>query len=490
MPRDASPAAAPGGQLRASIMGVLLFSAVAGGTLLFQPQPLLSDPIDLGGLPEIGSRNGVLAATLVAAPRTVHIGKASFLGAGFNGSYGGPVLRVRAGDRVRLHVVNRMADAINLHFHGMRVSPQGHGDNVRIAIPPGQSFDYDFGIPPNHPPGLFWYHDHAPGAAEAHVTAGLSGALLVEGFAARFAGLSAVPQKLLVLKDWNDSHCTGIFLRRELHCRVVSINAQSDWRDVLPPGGVELWRVSNQGANLTLHLRSPGLMFRVIGRDGMPARNTAQSDRFDIMPASRVDVLLRAASPGLHRLFADSVLTGAGQALTTERAIGGILNGPYISATPLNPSAPPQQDLRAWHVDARRTIRFTQDNAKGEYYINGKLFDPARTDFRVPLGNVEEWTVQNATDDFHEFHIHQVGFEVTEINGVAQTFSGYVDDVAVPTHGEVRVLIAFTDPVIVGHIMFHCHVLNHEDHGMMSMLEVYRPGVAHMCRFGAQGSLK
>jgi FtsP/CotA-like multicopper oxidase with cupredoxin domain len=116
------------------------------------------------------------------------------------------------------------------------------------------------------------------------------------------------------------------------------------------------------------------------------------------------------------------------------------------------------------------------------YTINGRTFDPLRIDLKVPLGSVEEWTVVNDTPDFHEFHIHQLGFQLTEINHAQQAFAGFVDDVRVPEHGEVKLLIPFTDPVMVGHVMFHCHVLNHEDRGMMATLEIFRPGFLHICR--------
>jgi suppressor of ftsI len=73
------------------------------------------------------------------------------------------------------------------------------------------------------------------------------------------------------------------------------------------------------------------------------------------------------------------------------------------------------------------------------------------------------------------FHIHQIHFQVTEINSVPQTFEGYVDDVRVPEHGEVKLILPFTEPQIVGTFMYHCHVANHEDGGMMANIEVYDP---------------
>ena len=138
-------------------------------------------------------------------------------------------------------------------------------------------------------------------------------------------------------------------------------------------------------------------------------------------------------------------------------------------------------DLRGRPIGAHRLVVFGQNDAASIYTINGRVFDPARIDLRIPLGTIEEWPIRNDTADFHEFHIHQVRFQITAINAVAQTFAGDVDTVAVPAHGSVTLLVPFTDPVIAKHIMFHCHVLKHEDRGMMASIEVYTPGAAPIC---------
>ena len=96
-------------------------------------------------------------------------------------------------------------------------------------------------------------------------------------------------------------------------------------------------------------------------------------------------------------------------------------------------------------------------------------------DVRVPLGNIEEWTIRNDSDDMHIFHIHQIGFQVVEINGKPVPFTGYVDTVLVPERGQVKLRMPFTDRVILGRFVFHCHVLRHEDLGMMANIEVYDP---------------
>jgi suppressor of ftsI len=120
---------------------------------------------------------------------------------------------------------------------------------------------------------------------------------------------------------------------------------------------------------------------------------------------------------------------------------------------------------------------FTQSADRTHFYINGKLFGERGTETTVPLGSVEEWTIRNEDNQLHNFHTHQVPFLVTEINGVQQPMLGLVDTMTIPskvggTPGSAKIKIAFTDPIIVGRFVFHCHVTKHEDKGMMQTIEV------------------
>ena len=131
----------------------------------------------------------------------------------------------------------------------------------------------------------------------------------------------------------------------------------------------------------------------------------------------------------------------------------------------------PVADLRRRITD-RRTIVFSESADGDTFFVDGRTFDPNRTDTRVKLGAIEEWTIRNKSGELHDFHIHQTHFQVTEVNHVRQRFDGYQDIVNVPVHGEVKVVIPFTDPGIVGRFVYHCHLLSHEDKGMMATIEV------------------
>ena len=139
--------------------------------------------------------------------------------------------------------------------------------------------------------------------------------------------------------------------------------------------------------------------------------------------------------------------------------------------------APATPDLRQVPITAKRDFTFAQKPGEEVYMINGRTFDHARVDTRVPLGSVEEWTIHNDTEDMHVFHIHQLHFQVVAINGEPQPFDAVLDTVRVPEGGSVTLRIPFTERQIVGRFMYHCHVLKHEDKGMMANIEVYDPAV-------------
>jgi suppressor of ftsI len=130
----------------------------------------------------------------------------------------------------------------------------------------------------------------------------------------------------------------------------------------------------------------------------------------------------------------------------------------------------PSEQLKT--VEARDpdfTVVFTED--KNGFYINGKKFAMGSAPMvRAPVGSMQHWRVVNATREVHPFHIHQVHFLAYAINGVASEMPEWLDTVNVPYGGTVDLIMDFTDPVIRGVSVFHCHLLSHEDKGMMAKI--------------------
>ena len=188
---------------------------------------------------------------------------------------------------------------------------------------------------------------------------------------------------------------------------------------------------------------------------------------------------MRGARPGRYKLVARQFSTGPdGDQYPPQLLATVASSGAQAPEIPLPTSFPPITDLRDRRIDARRQIDFA-DQGDG-FTINGQMYDHNRIDTTVPLGNVEEWTIRNTSRELHVFHIHQTDFQVVEINGVAQRFTGYQDTVSLPFKtkrgpGTVKVIIPFTNPVIVGKFVYHCHIVQHADQGMMANIEVVAP---------------
>ncbi len=466
---------------RRRAMGFLAL-AIAG----FAAQPAsaddkLSPPGDFRQLPELASRNGVLTATLTAEPKVIVIDGVRLDALVFNGEYGGPVLRLKPGDRMRLKLVDHTSLAVNLHFHGSHASPGGHGDNMHVQVAPGGSFDYRLTVPPDQPPGLYWYHTHIHGLAEQEVNGGLSGAMIIDGAEKWVPAAAGARARLLVLKTYTLARPDDADVAR-LHGVVQSINGAAHADIVGKAGATEFWRISNQSPNDYYHLSIKGLHFRIVGLDGAATGQPIDADRLDIPPAGRIEALVTLPGPGAYPLLSNSTPTGVGRAMKVVRELAMLkVEGtppPVVAAAtpPAAPAPPPQAaDLSQAALSAKRLIVFSQKPGEEVYLINGKVYDHDRIDTRVPLGSIEEWTIRNTTDDMHVFHIHQVHFQVMSINGEPQPFDRVLDTVRVPEQGEVVLRIPFTNPLMVGEFMYHCHVLKHEDKGMMANIEVYDP---------------
>ena len=133
--------------------------------------------------------------------------------------------------------------------------------------------------------------------------------------------------------------------------------------------------------------------------------------------------------------------------------------------------------VRSSPITQRRTFAFSVKRQKTAFFISEQVFDENRTDVTVKLGNTEEWTILNKDSQYHDFHIHQTGLLVTEVNDVPTDFDGLRDTFSVLPQrdgkpGEAKLIIPFTNPEIVGRFVFHCHVVKHEDKGMMMRVEV------------------
>ena len=421
--------------------------------------------------PVVASRAGTLRESLTAAQSMVSVAGRQATATVYNGQYIPPTLRVRPGDTIRLRLTNAIGQPTSLHSHGLTVSPRDNSDNVFLQVAPGQTLDYEIRLPASQPPGLFWYHPHAHGFSDDQTRNGMSGALIVDGLLDPFPTLRHLRERVMVLKDLQvkNGRVAHLHIGEDA---IRTLNGVVNPVIVMRPGETELWRIGNFGADLYYSLTLEGHRFQLVARDGNRRARLTTIDSLSLSPGARVEVLVTAGAPGVYRLQTGDIDTGKdgnqykGTVMATVRVEG-------TPATPaaLPPALLPVEDLRG-KVTNRRTIVFSESRDGDTFFIDGKTFDMNRTDIRVKLGAIEEWTIRNEADELHSFHIHQGPFQLTEINGVPQPPDDHRDIVDVPIGGEVKVIIPFTNPLIVGRFVYHCHILSHEDRGMMATIEV------------------
>jgi suppressor of ftsI len=423
--------------------------------------------------PSVFSYGGALAVTLTAQRATVAVAGQQVVAEVYNGSYIPPTLRLRPGDVIQLRLVNRLDQPTNLHTHGLHVSPSGNSDNVFLTVPPGQARDFEFRIPANHPSGLFWYHPHAHHFSNEQVRNGMSGALIVEGLLDSIPRLRGIRERVLLLKDIQLED--GKVANRGIGDRAIrTLNGLVNPTLNLRPGETELWRIGNIGANLYYRLRLDGHRLYQVARDGNRLSHVVAADEILLEPGGRIEVMVQPARSGTFVLRTLAMDTGpAGNQYPGTELATMQVEGEAVTPRLLEGALLPVEDLRG-KVTGARTIVLSEGEVAGQdvFYVNGKPFDPNRVDTRVRLGAVEAWTVKNQSDELHDFHIHQGGFQLIEVNGVPQPLDGYYDTVNVPLRGEVKIIIPFTESTEVGKFVYHCHLLSHEDKGMMATLEV------------------
>ena len=443
-------------------------------------------PIPFSNPPIIESAGGILRATLTVAPTEVIVAGKIVKTTVYNGLYMPPVLKVQPGETIRLRLINGHKSPLptNVHYHGLGVSPKGHGDNVFIEVDPGDPpFDYNIPIPDDHPQGLFWYHPHFHPDVNSAIAGGLSGGLIIGDILKPFPELRDITERIMLLKDLKlDEQGQPVPDPDPAGPTIRTINGLFQPEIEIAPGELQFWRIGNIGANIYYKLRfDEKLPFYIIGIDGNLQNQIIETRELLIPPASRYEVLVRGPKKGKYRLHAEAFNTGPAGDAYPHQLLGTLVShGHKVDPIPLPSVFPPVIDLAELRPDFTRKVVFNDTDNPNVFVIDNKVYDHDRIDQMVRLGDLEEWTVQNASQELHVFHIHQTDFQVTEINGVRQRFTGYQDTVTLPIAtkkgpGEIKIRIPFTNPLIVGKFVYHCHIVQHADQGMMANIEVVSP---------------
>ena len=525
------------------------------------------------GEPEdLRSQNGVLEVHLTAYDSIDTSGAKRYC---FTDDAGreSPNLRVSPGDLVILHLKNKLIDlspggtaavhahvhphtaadpctsgimsavSTNLHFHGLTIPPVCHQDDVlKTSVQPGDAaFEYQFRIPKDEPPGLYWYHPHIHGFSKEQLLGGASGALIVEGIERAKRSVAGLPERVFIIRDQDlvnpnappsrtepvipkflidrdgDSANNGTGFGKP--AKDLSINyVPVPYPDYPPatiemkPGERQLWRVLNASAitylNLEVLVHRTAQPLALVAMDGVPMSHGAAQDEsvnvqthIGLPPGARAEFVVTGPEAGETGLLVTrTVDTGPGGENDTNRMLAKVIASPAapeprsrLQSSP-DPLPPPTE---AWLGDVApvrvRRLYFSEKLADPndptsavEFYLTVDGQEPKMFDMNSDIpnivaqqGTVEDWMIENRSNELHAFHIHQLHFLLLDYAGRQVNEDFLRDTVNVPyfdgrslTYPSIRVRMDFRDPNVVGTFVYHCHLLEHEDKGMMGLIRV------------------
>jgi FtsP/CotA-like multicopper oxidase with cupredoxin domain len=416
-------------------------------------------------------------------------------------------------------------------------------DVLKTSIQPRDPpFQYRFRIPADQPPGLYWYHPHIHGFTKVQVLGGASGAIIVEGIERADKAVAGLAERTLIIRDQDLVHPDAppsksepvvpkVLLERDgdaanngtgfgKPAKDLSINfVPVPYPDYPPatmemrPGRRELWRVLNASAitylNLAVLFDNKPQPMGLVALDGVPLNENGTSPvdyvswqtHLGVPPGARVEFIVTGPAVGTRGLLVTrTVDTGPGGENDPNRALATITaseTAPEVRSKLASSPAPRPPPREAWLGDVTpvrtRRLYFSEKlldpsdpNSATEFYltVDGQAAGPFDPNSGVPnivakQGTVEDWIIENRSNELHAFHIHQLHFLLLDYLGRPVSEPFLRDTVNVPyfdgkalVYPAVRLRMDFRDPNSVGDFVYHCHLLEHEDNGMMGLIRV------------------
>ena len=458
-------------------------------------------------LPELPEAHSPVKLSAVSDSDT---GKSNFRYAGSNTP---PVIRVRPGTTLKVEYSNELArqsreDCIghpcmnmtNLHFHGLHVSPNAPQDDVLdMMAMPGETLHYSVQIPPQQPPGLYWYHTHPHGESYRQDLDGMSGAIVVEGIERYVPEVLNMRERILVLRDLvlpddgaDRSRVMESVSMPTTQCgtapdhpeRAFTVNGVLRPQIDIAPGERQFWRIVNASPDRYADLKLDSGPLEVVAMDGMPLAYHDPSipkrsmNHVLVPPAGRVEAIVTGPpSDSRATLRTECFDTGPDGDSNPAMVLADLVSAKTVGRSthralrvpPVHAIFSPAVVKRVEAAEPQFVVNFSED--KQGFYINGQKFQMTdRPMLTVKIGSLQHWRVENPTKEVHPFHIHQVHFLVYAVGDKRLKDPVWLDTVDVPYGSTVDLVMDFTDPIIRGMSLFHCHLLNHEDKGMMAKI--------------------
>jgi len=443
--------------------------------------------LSLRNVPDLNPDPRILEINLTAEVAQVEVSPGRKVEAWtYNGAIPGPLIRLSVGDRLIVHFTNKLSSPTTVHWHGLRLPIQMDGvpGASQLQVEPGGVFTYDFVVPDA---GLYWYHPHVMSAAQ--VGFGLYGAFLVDDPSETFtvdeerilvlSDIDLTPQN--TLEDPETGGSTGMAFGREGNTLLV--NGRNRPRVTMRSGRTQRWRVVNAAKSRFFNLDpGNGLKFTKIGDDAGLQEYSEDVETLVLAPGERADVFYTPrAKPGteygLHAYLFNRGF-GSVEARQSEDLFTVVMaDTPAVTPRPLprvTRVIEPISQAGATPVALEFGIEQTEDKSFF-YTINGKPLDTI-TPIKAVVGETQIWTVSNTTSWSHPLHLHGFFFQVLDKDGKPKRPLQWKDTVNVPFKESVKIVVRFDDRP--GSWMYHCHVLDHAEGGLMSVVQLSRPGEA------------
>ncbi|MDP8969294.1 MAG: multicopper oxidase domain-containing protein [Actinomycetota bacterium] len=404
---------------------------------------------------------------------------------GINQDYLGPTLRARRGERVVINVHNGVDEATSMHWHGMHLPARMDGGPHQL-IQPGRTWSPGWEI--DQPAASLWYHPHLHGSTEEHVYRGLAGMFILDDERSRGLGLPAeygVDDIPVIVQDKKIDggrldHSPAMVAPTGVLGDTVAVNGTTNPYLDVTTQRVRLRLLNASNARIYNFGFDDDRAFAIVGSDAGLLPAPVEADRILLSPGERAEIVA-TMTPGEDAVLR-SYPAELGADFFTQRFAGGddTLDLLQLRATE---SLAPSGDIPAVlterpgldQADAVQTRHFRL----GGTSINGLGMDTERIDEVVTVGDTEIWELRNADGTPHNFHVHDVRFQVLDLDGNKPPahLSGWKDTVYLRPGSSARLIMRFTDYTDPSFpYMFHCHLLRHEDQGMMGQFVVVEAG--------------
>jgi len=450
----------------------------------FQDPPIISTP---AGTMTVTLATNATPVSISGKRVNARVYSASAGGVDYPPAYMPPVLSVRQGQRLVVNLKNNLQETTNLHTHGFFISPKGNQDDIYELLLPGGQLQHVYTNTKYLLPGTYWYHPHDHPLVEEQVFGGLSGLIEVQGLKGMLpSSLRGITEHYIGIKDFQtDAANTIPYDDIDSQAPTTrTVNGQVNPVLTMQQGETQLWHVGNIGADIWYQLKAAGLKAWVVARDGNPVRTPYLASTSDLVmpPARRFDLLVQAPTAGTFTLQTLPYSTGPQGDSYPRATLMTVIVSPSsatVAGIPMTFSG--ERDLSKAKITRSRVFVLSENADGTKFYVNGKPYPGGQLMNAQPqTGTVEQWTFVNKSSEAHPIHIHVNDMQLISTNGTKpkQASDSWLDTIPVPakTKGkDGRVVVRMNFRTYTGPYVFHCHILAHEDNGMMNNVQVISP---------------